>query len=274
MTPRLNGLLLAGGKSSRMGRDKASLVVGADGLTQARRAADLLGKFCERTFVSLRDGQTAPEGAQGLEVLVDSPLVQGPLSGILAAFQKDPEAAWLVLACDLPFISEQVLSHLNAHRKSNDAPPFVAFASSNDGLPEPLCAVYEPSARAVLERHAARGHFCPRHIMIEEKAELIALPEGATDALTNLNTPQDLEEAGGFPIHLSWFGHLSELRGLRDETIRTKTVTAGALLHELSRRHALDFSTTRLAVNDEFAASDQPLRPGDKIALLPPFSGG
>ena len=274
MTPRLNGLLLAGGKSSRMGRDKASLVVGADGITQARRGADLLDKFCERTFVSLRDGQTAPEGAQGLEVLVDSPLAQGPLSGILAAFQKDPEAAWLVLACDLPFISEQVLSHLIAHRKSNDAPPFVAFASSSDGLPEPLCAIYEPSARAVLERHAARGHFCPRHILIEEKADLIALPEGAAEALTNLNTPQDLEEAGGFPIHLSWFGHLSERRGLSDETIRTKTETAGALLHELSQRHGLDLSTTRLAVNDEFASGDQPLRPGDKIALLPPFSGG
>jgi len=274
MTSRLKGLLLAGGKSSRMGRDKASMVVGGDGLTQARRAADLLGKLCERRFVSLRDGQTAPDGAQELEVLVDSPLAQGPLSGILAAFQKDPEAAWLVLACDLPFISEQVLSQLIAHRKSSDAPPFLAFASSNDGLPEPLCAIYEPSARAVLERHAARGHFCPRHIMIEEKADLIALPEGATDALTNLNTPQDLEEAGGFPIHLSWFGHLSELRGLRDETIRTKTETAGALLHELSQRHGLDLSTTRLAVNEEFAAGDQLLRPGDKIALLPPFSGG
>ena len=126
----------------------------------------------------------------------------------------------------------------------------------------------------MLERHAARGHFCPRHILIEEKADLIPLPEGATDALTNLNTPQDLEEAGGFPIHLSWFGHLSELRGLSDETIRTKTETAGALLHELSQRHGLDLSTTRLAVNDEFASGDQPLRPGDKIALLPPFSGG
>ena len=274
MTPRLNGLLLAGGKSSRMGRDKASLVVGGDGITQAQRGADLLGKFCERNFISLRDGQPAPGGAQGLEVLVDSPLAQGPLSGILAAFQKDPEAAWLVLACDLPFVSEHVLMDLIAHRKTNDASPFVAFASSSDALPEPLCAIYEPSARAVLERHAASGHFCPRHIMIEEKADLIALPEGAAEALTNLNTPQDLEEVAGFPIHLSWFGHLSELRGLSDETIRTKTETAGALLHELSQRHGLDLSTTRLAVNDEFASGDQPLRPGDKIALLPPFSGG
>jgi molybdopterin converting factor small subunit len=46
------------------------------------------------------------------------------------------------------------------------------------------------------------------------------------------------------------------------------------LLHELSQRHGFDLSTTRLAVNEEFASGDQPLRPGDKIALLPPFSGG
>ena len=71
------------------------------------------------------------------------------------------------------------------------------------------------------------------------------------------------------------FGYLpQESAPVRDETIRTKTETADGLLHELSRRHALDLSTTRLAVNDEFASGDQPLRPGDKIALLPPFSGG
>lgn len=195
MIAPLHGLLLAGGKSSRMGTDKASLVVGGDRLTQAQRAVGLLRKFCSRTCVSLRPGQAGPEGLEEIPVLLDSPLAQGPLSGILAAFEEDPDAAWLVLACDLPFVREELLALLVARHTAGQAAPFLAFASSRDGLPEPLCAIYGPAAFPILKRHAARGHFCPRHIMAEENAALVALPEGSAEALTNLNTPQDLEEA-------------------------------------------------------------------------------
>ncbi|MFZ4588484.1 MAG: molybdenum cofactor guanylyltransferase, partial [Terrimicrobiaceae bacterium] len=79
MTTRLHGLLLAGGKSSRMGRDKASLVVFGSGPTQAQRAVALLRKFCARTCISLRPGQAVPAGLEAMPVLQDSPLAQGPL---------------------------------------------------------------------------------------------------------------------------------------------------------------------------------------------------
>ena len=195
MTTRLHGLLLAGGKSSRMGRDKASLVVFGSGPTQAQRAVALLRKFCARTCISLRPGQAVPAGLEAMPVLQDSPLAQGPLAGILAAFEEDPGAAWLVLACDLPFVSDELLAPLVALHAAGEAPPFLAFASSGDGLPEPLCAIYGPAALPVLKRHAARGHFCPRHIMAAENTALLALPDGARHALANLNTPQDLEAA-------------------------------------------------------------------------------
>ena len=175
-----------------MGRDKASLVVGGGGLTQAQRAVGLLRQFCSRTCVSLRAGQAVPEGLGEISVLLDSPLAQGPLSGILAAFEENPDAAWLVLACDLPFVNEELLALLVARHRAEEATPFLAFASSSDGLPEPLCAIYGPAALPILKRHAARGHFCPRHIMAGENATLLALPPNATDALTNLNTPHDL----------------------------------------------------------------------------------
>jgi molybdopterin-guanine dinucleotide biosynthesis protein A len=195
MTTRLHGLLLAGGKSSRMGCDKASLVLFGGGPTQAQRAVGLLRKFCARTCVSLRPGQAVPEGLEHIPALLDSPLAQGPLSGILAAFEEDPDAAWLVLACDLPFVNGELLALLVARHFVEPATPFLAFASSGDGLPEPLCAIYGPAAWPFLKRHAARGHFSPRHIMAEENAALLQLPEGAAGALMNLNTPQDLEEA-------------------------------------------------------------------------------
>jgi molybdopterin-guanine dinucleotide biosynthesis protein A len=195
MTTRLHGLLLAGGKSSRMGCDKASLVVFGGGPTQAQRAVGLLRKICARTCISLRSGQAVPTGLDGMPVLLDSPLAKGPLAGILAAFEEDPGAAWLVLACDLPFVSEELLAPLVARHAAGEVPPFLAFASSGDGLPEPLCAIYGPAALPILKRHAALGNFCPRRIMAAENTALLALPDGARHALANLNTPQDLEAA-------------------------------------------------------------------------------
>jgi molybdopterin-guanine dinucleotide biosynthesis protein A len=195
--PPLNGLLLAGGKSSRMGRDKASLVVNANGRTQAENGLALLGPACARIFLSLRDGQAVPAGCEPAKVLRDSAAFGGPLAGILTAFDHAPQTAWLVLACDLPFVSEDVIAGLLAERgRGGGTAPFIAYASSTDGLPEPLCAIYEPSARAILAEHAARGHFCPRHIMKDEKTPLLELPASARGALENVNTPQELDQAG------------------------------------------------------------------------------
>jgi molybdopterin-guanine dinucleotide biosynthesis protein A len=178
-----------------MGRDKASLVVGESGLSQAGRALSLLRQFCPQTYVSLRDGQDIPVGAEGAPVLRDEPDSEGPLAGLLAASRAKPEAAWLVLACDLPFVRAGLLARLlSCHEKQPDL-PFVACAAPAGGRPEPLCAIYGPSAGPILARYAALGEFSPRRIMIEEKAVLVDLVGEDVEALTNVNTPQDLAAA-------------------------------------------------------------------------------
>ena len=277
MNVPLHGLLLAGGKSTRMGRDKASMVVGDDGVTQAARAIGLLRKFCAGVWLSLRDGQPRPAGGEGVPVILDSGEAGGPLSGILAAFQQSPGAAWLVMACDLPFVTDRVLARLVERFGQEPGQPFTAYASSGDGLPEPLCAIYGPSALPVLRRHAARGHFCPRHIMAEENVRLLSLPAADSGALANMNTPGDLAgAAGNRDIHLAWFGDLARRRGLREETVRVKAATADALLREIEQRHrlGLDERVVRIAVNDEFAPGRHPLQPGDKVVFMSPFAGG
>jgi molybdopterin-guanine dinucleotide biosynthesis protein A len=192
MNTSLKGLVLAGGRSLRMGRDKASMVFGPDDTTRVKQASALLRRYCTQTFLSLRAGQPLPNGAEGMEVLADMPGAQGPLCGILAAFHRDCSAAWLVLACDMPFVTEKVLSHLVDQRQVPGKSPFLAFASGEDGLPEPLCAIYEPAAFPILERHAKRGHFSPRSIMVEEKTLTISLPLELGNALASFNSPTDL----------------------------------------------------------------------------------
>jgi molybdopterin-guanine dinucleotide biosynthesis protein A len=275
MKSPLFGLLLAGGRSTRMGRDKASMVIGADGLNQAQRAVQELSPVCQKVFLSLRDGQTAPEGCEHFEIVRDNPKLSGPLAGILAAFKQEPDAAWLVTACDLPFVTPEVL-HKLVHARTDGA-NFIAYASATDGLPEPLCAIYEPCARAILQRHAERNHFCPRHIMIEERATLLELPPSCLRALENMNTPEDIAAATGEKqIHIGWFGALAEERGHREETVITFAQTAGTFLEEFVSHNKLTGlrDHVRIAVNDEFAQPDHPLRTGDKVVFLRPFSGG
>jgi len=275
MKPPLFGLLLAGGRSTRMGRDKASMVMGKDGLNQGQRAVQELSAFCQKIYLSLRDGQAPPEGCENLEVVRDNLGISGPMAGILAAFEREPDAAWLVMACDLPFVTPEVLAKLVQARA--DGANFIAYASATDGLPEPLCAIYEPGARAILQRHAERNHLCPRHIMIEERATLLELPPSSRRALENMNTPEDIAAATGEKqIHIGWFGALAEERGCREETVVTSAQTAGAFLEEFSNTHNLSGlrGHVRIAVNDEFAQPDHPLRTGDKVVFLRPFSGG
>ncbi len=116
---------------------------------------------------------------------------QGPIAGIAAAQATHPEAAWLVLACDLPFLRLPVLEHLLAHRDRGALA--TAFRSAHDGLPEPLCAIWEPSSRAAVLDAIAAGRHCPRKLLLAHGATLIEpLDSGALD---NVNTPEERAEA-------------------------------------------------------------------------------
>jgi len=193
MRAPLFGLLLAGGRSKRMGCDKASMVLGPDGLNQAQRGIVQLSRVCNKTFLSLRHGQNAPPGCGGIEIVCDQGGVGGPLAGILAAFEREPCAAWFVLACDLPFVGAHLLEGLRAARAGDF--DFFAYASATDGQPEPLCAIYEPSARGILLGHAARGCLSPRQILAAGRTSLLELPPANRRALENMNTPGDLAAA-------------------------------------------------------------------------------
>ena len=185
----LNGLLLAGGQSRRMGQDKATLSYG--GRTQPERTAELLRERCDETFLSLRTDQSPPPEVADLPIIRDSVSGAGPLTGILSAFAQAPDAAWLVSACDLPFLDFATLDHLLAQR--DHARIATAYRSAHDGLPEPLCAVYEPHALPVLEDFLARDARCPRKILINTEPFLLDLPNPR--ALDNVNTPEDYADA-------------------------------------------------------------------------------
>jgi molybdenum cofactor guanylyltransferase len=165
----LYGLILAGGSSSRMHRDKAALRY--QGKSQLERAFELAGRHVSQVFVSVRADQTADPTRAQRPMIVDSVAGTGPIVGIRSALAAYPRAAWLVLACDLPFLSDAALSQLLRERDA--ASLATAYRSAHDGLPEPLCAVWEPAAAAPLAAYQAGGADCPRKFLIRHTAHLL-----------------------------------------------------------------------------------------------------
>ncbi len=185
----LNGLVLAGGFSRRMGRDKTALKIHAR--TQVEHVISLLSAICETVYISVRPEQDTDTRFETQLRINDLHPGSGPLGAILSAQKYAPDVAWLVLACDLPFVDVHVLSHLLAQRKPDRA--VTCYRSSYDGLPEPLCAIYEPVSAVNVDDYFARGYRCPRKVLIANDRHELEQP--FPWALDNVNTPQELDSA-------------------------------------------------------------------------------
>ncbi len=190
-TPPLYGLVLTGGKSQRMKKDKARLKF--HNTAQSQYVFDLLAKFCEKVFISNRKDQKHTPGQKGLPQIHDLKKFSGhgPLSGILSAMAAFPRASWLVLACDLPFVDEKTLKHLLRYRNAKKMA--TAYLSRFNNLPEPLCAIYEPAAQKRLLSFFNKGISCPRKILINSHPQLLKLKNKT--ALDNINTPEEYRQA-------------------------------------------------------------------------------
>jgi molybdenum cofactor guanylyltransferase len=183
--PPLYGLLLAGGRSTRMGRDKAALTYGGD-TPQLERAMTLLARYVASAYVSTRSDQASEPLRARFAQITDRHEDLGPIAGLLAAQAQHPQVAWLVLACDLPLLDASTLEHLTRARDA--ARTATAYRSSHDGLPEPLCAIYEPHSREPLLAYVASGKQCPRGFLLS--CDTLLLDEANPRALDNINTPK------------------------------------------------------------------------------------
>lgn len=192
--PVLNGLVLAGGKSTRMGFDKGA----ADwhGKQQRYYMADLLKNFCREVYISGRPGQQQ-EIDSSYPVIEDTFIGLGPYGAILSAFREQPDAAWLIIACDLPLMDESTLRNLVAWRNSSSVA--TAYHSPVTDFPEPLIAIWEPKSYPVLLSFLAQGYSCPRKVLINSDITLLNAPQ--QEALTNVNTPEELEKVKSMIHH-------------------------------------------------------------------------
>lgn len=283
-TAPLFGLVLAGGASTRMNADKAALAY--HGRSQLAWAYDLVSTVCVASFVSVRPDQRDEPTRVTFPQIVDRDPGIGPLAGISAALLTHPNAAWLVVACDLPFLTADLLRHLIASR--DPAQVATAFRSAHDGLPEPLCAIWEPTSLQVVSEHLAAGKQCPRKLLINAPCKLLDLPDAR--ALDNVNTPAESASAATLladssaktnaglakGLRVEYFAVLREQAGRREEVLDSRAQTAAELYEELRVRHGFHLSRAQLkvAVNAEFSDWNAALKAGDTVVFIPPVAGG
>ena len=172
-----------------MGQDKALLT--NKGQSQLAYVAGVLDACVAKVFVSTRADHADDKERAQFEQIVDRYDDLGPVAGILSALEASPEVDWLVVACDLPNVTEQTIQYLLQHRGGEQA--FTAFTSSYDGLPETLCAVYHSGCEAIVRRFVDEGVNCPRKILIRSDTRLLEQPD--PKALDNVNTPDDLQNS-------------------------------------------------------------------------------
>ncbi|TVZ27130.1 molybdopterin-guanine dinucleotide biosynthesis protein A [Gillisia sp. Hel_I_86] len=182
--PKIQGLILGGGKSTRMGVDKVFMKY--HGVSQHTYLQEILSPFCEDVFVSCRPDQASlfPDA------ITDSFLGLGAYGGLLSAFQKNPDSAWFSIACDIPLLNKETLEALVSKR--NPSKVATCFYNSETDFPEPLITIWEPRAYAVLLHYLSLGYSCPRKVLINSDVEIVKLEN--EDVLLNANTSKERDK--------------------------------------------------------------------------------
>lgn len=275
MTAAPKVLLLIGGKSRRMGQDKAALVF--EGETLLDRILAVLRPHLSEISLSIAHDESR---AFNLPTIRDLTLNPGPLGALQAAFAQDPDASWLVLACDLPLFDEKTLTHLldNSQQES----PATCYLNRLDGRAEPLCTLYRPSAAPVLADYLAADRRCARKFLESLEPQTLLLPHPL--ALDNANRTEHLNELTllardglvAKEVSVTYYGKLSAEAPQVEESFSTHAATLAGLYEEVRLRHhlSLDLDIVKAVLCDEFVDWSTPLPANAQVAFLPPFAGG
>lgn len=195
--PLYSGLLL-GGMSSRMGSPKQMVCFGGRMLGEIAMAA--LGAALDTHQNADQGGHRAvalgsgvlPESLAAVARLADSPGFAGPGAGLIAAHRWAPEAAWIVAACDHPWLRSEHIQWLAAQRQPGR---WAVIPRQRDGHPCPTLALYEPQALEAMERQARADpeHNARPSLLFESPRTLVLQPpDDLADGWKNVNTPEEL----------------------------------------------------------------------------------
>ena len=188
----VEGFILVGGESSRMGEAKARLLL--NGKTTVWLIAEALRPVTTSVQVV---GSYAGTTDNSLPKIPDLQNKWGPLGGIEAALHAGQGKFCVIVACDLPFVTAELFARLLSFRETSDA----IVPRQEDGRPQPLCAVYQREECLVAAENAiANNQHSPRAMLDRVRTRYIGFNElndlpGSDHFFFNLNHPEDYERA-------------------------------------------------------------------------------
>lgn len=187
------GAVLAGGRSTRLGRDKTRLRLPGDGRDMLARTADLLAACTDEVVVSCR-ADAVPPGLPHRAV-PDLEEGLGPFGGVWSLLRAVREPV-LVLSCDLPFMDEATLRRLVRARDARPAHALMTtYQQAETGYIEALTAIYEPGCLPFFEAARARGVRQINLVVPEERQARLVYTRRESRPFFNVNFPADLERA-------------------------------------------------------------------------------
>ncbi|MFW2365760.1 MAG: molybdenum cofactor guanylyltransferase [Desulforhopalus sp.] len=182
------GCVLIGGKSSRMGRPK-HLLTSLNGTSWVENTLKILTPLLDGLVVS--GGGVLPESLRSRTRLADVPGVVGPLSGVLAACRWQPLASWLLIACDMPNLSEEAVRWLLDKRHAGCWG--VAPRQAGKEYCEPLFSWYDMRATQLFEEQVLQGNMRIGAVASHPNIENPVIPDRLRNAWQNVNTPEQLK---------------------------------------------------------------------------------
>jgi molybdenum cofactor guanylyltransferase len=185
------GLVLAGGESSRMGRDKGSLIL--NGQSLRHQVAGALAGSVDKVFLSLRHGQSTEDFYQDRILWDIDETVRGPAAALLAAHAYAPEATWFAIACDFPFVNDESVTFLREAYETPDEQSQIVCYCHEDGTPEPLFAIWRPEAFRLLKQNVALAKHGPMHTL--QMGPVVLVRPARKEWLINTNTPDEWAQA-------------------------------------------------------------------------------
>ncbi|MHC5076397.1 MAG: molybdenum cofactor guanylyltransferase [Planctomycetota bacterium] len=182
----ITGIILAGGKSTRMGRDKGQVMYQKIHLIEY--SIKLLESYCNDIIISTNE--PAQYRKYGFRIVVDEFKNSGPMGGIHASLKKSVNYMNFILACDMPNVTQEVIDVLISHSSKDQI-----TVPTLKGRGEPLCALYPRDTYLQLEHWLAVGRFKMQEFLQNAETSYVSM-DNFTDApeniFKNMNSPADL----------------------------------------------------------------------------------
>lgn len=260
----ITGIILSGGKSSRMGSDKG--FISFNGKPFIQHVIEALEPLVSEIIIVSNHSDYDAFNLRRIEDIITD---AGPVSGISSGLKASKTIYNLVLSCDIPLIKSDVLQ-LIINQASEHAD---IIQVESHGKTMPLVGLYKTSCAETFIKLLNNDERRLRYAVNQCRVKTIALPSELADCVMNVNTPEELKQLK-MTITVKYFGQIAETTQIEEETIEHPKATISEFIKSLTLKYpGLKTKDFKVAQNKALVSKDTFLT-GQDIAILPPFAGG